>query len=114
MGKSNQREVAQKVRKGEQSFLLATCRLNLIHIAMKFYSDIPYGHRVMMHKRIVCKKVIKGLRNSRNLRKGEQPFLNATRRLDRVHIAMKFHQNIPYGHPIMSRTRIVYAGWPDG
>ena len=42
--KSNQREASQKVRKGEQSFLHATRHLGLIHITMKFHSDIPYGY----------------------------------------------------------------------
>ena len=44
---SNQREVTQKVRKGEQSFLYATSCLGLIHIAIKFHPDIPFNHRVM-------------------------------------------------------------------
>ena len=43
MEKSNKREVTQKVKKGEQSFLHATRRLGLIHIAMKRHSDIPHG-----------------------------------------------------------------------
>ena len=54
--KSNQREVYQKVRQGEQ---LTGC-LDLIHIAMKFHSGIPNGYRVMMRTNIVCKTVIKG------------------------------------------------------
>ena len=55
------KEVTQKVRKGERSFLYATRRLGLIHIAMKFHFDIPNGYRVMMHARIVGKnKLIKG------------------------------------------------------
>ena len=53
--KSNQREVTQKVRKGEQSFLHGICRIDIIHIAMKFLSDIPYGYQVTMPTRIVCK-----------------------------------------------------------
>ena len=63
--KSNQREVIQRVRKGEQLFLHATRRLDLIHIARKFHSDIPYGYQVMMRIMIVCKILIKGqeLRN---------------------------------------------------
>ena len=39
--KTNQREVTQKLRKGEQSFLYETHDLNLIHIALKFHQDIP-------------------------------------------------------------------------
>ena len=58
--KSNQRETTQKVRKGEQSFLHDTCHLDIIHIAVKFPSDIPYGYRVTVRTRIVCKKLIKG------------------------------------------------------
>ena len=40
-------EVTQKLRKGEQSFLYVTDCLNLIHIAIKFHQDIPYGYLVM-------------------------------------------------------------------
>ena len=58
--KYNQREVTQKVRKGEQSVLHPAHRLDLIHIAMKFHSYIPYGYRIMMHTRIVCKILIRG------------------------------------------------------
>ena len=43
MKKINQREVTQKVRKGEQSFLQAPHCLDLIHIAMKLHLDISYG-----------------------------------------------------------------------
>ena len=57
---NNQREVTQKVGKEEQSFLHTTRRLDLIQIAMKFHSDIPYGYRVMMRTRLVCKILIKG------------------------------------------------------
>ena len=42
--KKDQMEVTQEVRKGEQSLLHATRHLDLIHIAMKFHSDIPYGY----------------------------------------------------------------------
>ena len=69
--KSNQREVTQKLRKGQLSFLHATRHLDLIHIegdqpfgmlhtvltsytfAMKFHQDIPYGYLVMVCTRIV-------------------------------------------------------------
>ena len=53
-------EVTQKVRKGEQSCLHATRRLDRIHIAMKFHPDIPYGYQVMVQTMIVWKKLIKG------------------------------------------------------
>ena len=53
--KFNQIEVTQKLRKGEQSFLYATHHLNLIHIAIKFNQDIPYGYLVMAHTRRVWK-----------------------------------------------------------
>ena len=41
--KTNQREVTQKLRKGEQSFLYVTHGFNLIHIALKFHQDILYS-----------------------------------------------------------------------
>ena len=49
-----------------------------------------------------------------SLRKGEQSFLYATRRLDLIHITLKFGKNIPYGYLVMVRTRKVYAGRTDG
>ena len=104
--KTNQMEVTQKVRKGQQSFLHGTCRLDNIQIAMKLHLDIPYGYRVTVRKRIVCKKLIKG-QVTQKLRKGKQPFLYATRRFDLIHIAMKFHQNTLYGFLLTSRTIIV-------
>ena len=57
--KINQREVTQKLRKGEQSFLYVTNCLNLIHITIKFHQDIPYGYLLMVPKRLV-KNFIKG------------------------------------------------------
>ena len=51
--KNNQREVTQKVRKGQRSFLHAARRLDLTHIALKFYLYIPYCHRVVVRTRIV-------------------------------------------------------------
>ena len=48
-----QREVTQKLRKEEQSFLYVTHHLNLIHIAIKFNQDIPYGYLGMPCTRIV-------------------------------------------------------------
>ena len=50
-----QREVTQKLRKGEQSFLYVTHYLNLIHIDIKFNQDIPYGYLGMACTRIVWK-----------------------------------------------------------
>ena len=62
--KSNQREITQKVRKREQSFLHVTHCLDLIHLAMKFRQNIPYGYVVMVRTRIVCVKKLKKGRNS--------------------------------------------------
>ena len=53
MKKSYQRMVPQKVRKGQRSFLHAPCPLDLIHIAMKFQPDFPYGYQVMMRTMVV-------------------------------------------------------------
>ena len=66
-----------------------------------------------MCTRIICKKTNQKA-VTQKLRKGEQPFLYATCRLDLIHIAMKFHQNIPYGYLVMVHTRIVYSGQMDG
>ena len=44
--KSNLREVTQKVRKTEQSFLHTTCCLELIQIAMQFNSEILFVTRL--------------------------------------------------------------------
>ena len=41
-GKNNQRGITSKLRKGEQSFLRATHRLNLIHIPI--HEDILNGY----------------------------------------------------------------------
>ena len=87
----------------------STRRLDLIHIAMKFHQNIPYGYLVMMRTRIVCNILTKG----QKLRKGEQPFLYTTCCFNPIHIAIKFHKNIPHGYLVMARTRTVYAGWTD-
>ena len=54
------REVIQKLRKGEQSFLYATCRLDLIHITLEFGQNIPYGYLVMARTRKVYAGQSKG------------------------------------------------------
>ena len=54
--RTNQREVTQKLRKGEQSFLYATHGLNLIRIASKF-QDI---HKYLLMVPTSVKKFIKG------------------------------------------------------
>ena len=41
------------------------------------------------------------------VRKGEQSFLHAIRRLDLIHSAIKFHQDIPYGYLVVACIRIV-------
>ena len=43
--KTHKREVTRKVRKGEQSCLYATRRLDLIHIAIKFHLVIFFSKR---------------------------------------------------------------------
>ena len=40
-------------------------------------------------------------------RKGEQPLLYATHRWDFIHIAMKFHEDIPNSYLVLARTRPV-------
>ena len=53
---TNQREVTQKLCKGEQPFSV-TYRLNLIYIAKKFHHDIPYGYLLMVRTRPLKKKI---------------------------------------------------------
>ena len=43
-GKNNQRGIAWKLRKGEQLFLCATSRHDLIHILIKLHEDILNGY----------------------------------------------------------------------
>ena len=77
--KINQRGKTWKLRKGEQSFLCATCP-NLIHIPTKLHEDILNGYRVKKHTRMLTDD--SGKINQRGitqkLRKGEQPFLCMT------------------------------------
>ena len=42
LGEINQRDITQKLRKREQSFLSATCCL--IHTPIKLHEDIPDGY----------------------------------------------------------------------
>ena len=42
--KINQRGITWKLRKGEQSFLCMTHRLDLIHIPMKLHENIPNSY----------------------------------------------------------------------
>ena len=54
------REVTQQIEKGRAFFCMR--HLNLIHIAIKFHKNIPYGYLIWhhcMHKDIM-KKIIKG------------------------------------------------------
>ena len=43
-GKTNQRGISWKIRKGKQSFLCATHPHDLIHIPIKLHEDIPNGY----------------------------------------------------------------------
>ena len=52
--KISSKEVTQKLR--AIFFLYVTHGLNLIHIAIKFHQDIPYGYLVKACTRIVWKK----------------------------------------------------------
>ena len=49
----NPNKVTQTVRKKEQLVLHEIHRLDLIHIAMKFYPYIPYGYLVLVGTGIV-------------------------------------------------------------
>ena len=75
----HQKEVTQKLGKGEQSFLYETHRLYLIHIAIKFHLDMPYGYLSYgMHKDSMGKKQSNQKEVIQKVRKGEQPFLQWT------------------------------------
>ena len=98
-----QREVTQKLRKGEQSFLYAIYHLNLIHIAIKFHRYSIWLPSYGTHKDSTdVKYKSKGSNSETKKRRA------ATCCLDLIHTAMKFHQNIPYSYLIMACTRIVY------
>ena len=45
---------------------------------------------------------------TQKLRKEEQSFLYSTHRLNLIHIAIKLHQDIPYGYLVMACARIVW------
>ena len=49
-----QRELAQKVRKPEMSFLYLTCRLFLCYISTKYHKNIPKGIRLTEWTRNQC------------------------------------------------------------
>ena len=53
--KINQRGRTWRIRKGEQSFLSATHRYDLIHIPIKLHEDIPKGYRVIARTRMFAK-----------------------------------------------------------
>ena len=44
VGKNNQRGITLKLGKGEQSFLCATHKRDLINIPIKLHDDIPDGY----------------------------------------------------------------------
>ena len=46
--KSNQRGENPKLKKGEQTFLFLTHRLNLMHIAINFNQGFPFGFLVIV------------------------------------------------------------------
>ena len=54
-GKNNQRDIIQKLRKGEQSFLCATRRPVLINIPITLQEDILYVYLVMSCTRMLGK-----------------------------------------------------------
>ena len=43
---TNQRDITQKQRKGDQSFLYATRRIDLINIAFELHRNFPNGYLV--------------------------------------------------------------------
>ena len=51
--KINQRGITWKLRKGEQSFLCATCRPDLIHIPINLHEDILNSYCVMERTRML-------------------------------------------------------------
>ena len=95
--KFNQREVTQKVRKGEQLFLHATRCLDLIYIAIKFHQDISYSHQVMVH----TERPKKG--SNSEIQKMRAIILYTTYSFNLILIALKFH-----------RGTVTYLWYPQG
>ena len=58
--KINQRSITWNLRKGEQSFLYASCCPNLILFPIKLHEDIPNCYRVMAQIRMFGKQSDKG------------------------------------------------------
>ena len=56
--KGDQRFVTQKLRKGEQSMFYPIRHLDLIHIAITFHQTITFGYLVMLRKREKKKKKV--------------------------------------------------------
>ena len=110
--KLHQREVTQKLRKGQQYFLYVTLPLNLISIAVMIHQDIPYNNLLMVGTRSV-KNLIKR-EVTKKVRKGEQSFMHVTCRLYLIYIAIKFHQDILYCYLIMACKRVVWKKLTKG
>ena len=68
--KFHQREVTQKLRKGEQYLMYQKYRLNLIHIAINFHQVFPYSDLVMARTWIVW-KISYQREETQKVRKGE-------------------------------------------
>ena len=98
MEKNNQREVGEERK--SNLFFYVTHQLNLIHSAIKFHQDIPYSYIVMVGTYKDSQK-INQREVTQKLKKGEQS-VYATHSLNFIHIAIKFHQDIQYGHLIVA------------
>ena len=57
--------------------------------------------------------VLKSMYVTQKLRKKERPCLYETRRLELIHIAVKFHQEIPYSYLVMTHIRKQYNSPTD-
>ena len=95
--KFNRREVIKKVRKEKQSFLHVPCpswpHTHCYKVSSKYSIWLP-NHD--MHKDSV--KKISSKRSYSETKKGGQSFLYVIYRLNLIHIALKFHRDIPYGY----------------
>ena len=74
--------------------------------ATKFLQNIPYGY---LHAVMACTKTFtpNGRTESRTTPLHNYVFTYATHRLNLIHIAINFHQDILYGYLVTARTKIV-------
>ena len=91
--KNNQRGHNLVTKKGEQSFLYATRRPDLIHMLIKLHEGTLTVTELWRVQECLGKFSQRGITNK--LRRGGQSYLCATRHPDLMHIPIKLHEDIP-------------------